>query len=101
MIQIPINSVSLCLRKEEIKSKVSVLGMQQNEFDKVKSAIQSKVSIFGFAHVPCLFLVGNDSKISKVRNVHNKKLHNLGLENKYECHDPDKVIFNYFSYKLS
>ena len=25
----------------------------------------------------------------------------MGLENKYECHDPDKVIFNYASYKLS
>ena len=45
-------------------------------------------------------MVGNDSKLSKVRDVHNKKLHNLGLENRYECHDPDKVIFNYSSYKL-
>ena len=25
----------------------------------------------------------------------------MGLENRYECHDPDKVIFNYSSYKLS
>ena len=74
---------------------------QKKEFDNVKSAIQSKVSIFDFAHVSCLFLVGNDSKLSKVWNVHNKKLHNLGLENRYECHDPDKVIFNYSSYKLS
>ena len=46
-------------------------------------------------------LVGNDFKLSKVREVHNKKLHNLGLENRYECHDPDKVIFNYLSYELS
>ena len=29
------------------------------------------------------------------------KLHNLGLESKYECHDPDKVVFNYSSYKFS
>ena len=43
----------------------------------------------------------NDSKLSKIRNVHKKKLHNLGLENRYECRDPNKVIFNYFSYKLS
>ena len=89
------------LLKEEIKNKVSILARQKKEFDKVKSAIQSKVSIFDFAHVSCLFLVGNDSKLSKVRDVHNKKLHNLGLENRYECHDPDKVIFNYSSYKLS
>ena len=46
-------------------------------------------------------MVGNDSKLSKVKDVHNRKLHNLRLKNKYECHDPDKVIFNYSSYKLS
>ena len=98
------NSYKQCqslLLKEEIKNKVSILARQKKEFDKVKSAIQSKVSIFDFAHVSCLFLVGNDSKLSKVRDVHNKKLHNLGLENRYKCHDPDKIIFNYSSYKLS
>ena len=93
------NSYKQCqslLLKEEIKSKVSTLARQKKEFHKVKAAIQSKVSIFDFAHVSCLFLVGNDSKsLTKVREVHNKKLHNLGLENRYECHDPDKVIFNY------
>ena len=98
------NSYKQCqslLLKEEIKSKVSTLARQKKEFHKVKAAIQSRVSIFDFAHVSCLFLVGNDSKLSKVREVHKKKLHNLGLENRYECHDPDKVIFNYSSYKLS
>ena len=25
----------------------------------------------------------------------------MGLENRYECHDSDKVIFNYSSYKSS
>ena len=89
------------LLKGEIKHKVSILARQKKEFDKVKSAIQSNVSLFDFAHVSCLFLVGNDSKLSKVRDVHNKKLHNLGLENRYQCHDPDKVTFNYSSYKLS
>ena len=98
------NSYKQCqslLLKEEIKNKVSILARQKKEFDQVKSTIQSKVSIFDFGHVSCLFLVGNDSKLGKVRDVHNKKLHNLGLENRYECHDPDKVIFNYSSYKLS
>ena len=79
------NSYKQCqslLLKEEIKNKVSILARQKKEFDKVKSAIQSKVSIFDFAHVLCLFLVGNNSKLSKVRDLHNKKLHNLGLENR-------------------
>ena len=98
------NSYEQCqslLLKEEIKSKVSLLARQKKEFDKVKSAIQSQVSVFDFAHVSCLFLVGNDSKVSKVRNVHNKKLCNLGLENRYKYHDTDKVILNYSSCKLS
>ena len=71
------NSYKQCqslLLKEEIKNKVSILARQKKEFDKVKSAIQSKVSIFDFAHVSCLFLVGNDCNLSKVRDVHNKKL---------------------------
>ena len=90
------------LRKEEIKNKVSILVRQKKEFDKAKSAIQSKVLVFDFAHVLRLFfLVMNDFKLSKVRNVHNKKLHNLRLENRYDCHDPDKLILNYSSYKLS
>ena len=76
--------------KEEIKNKVSILARQTKEFDQVKSTIQSKVSVFDFAHVPCLLLVGNDSKLSKVRNVYNKKLHNLELENRCDCHDPVK-----------
>ena len=97
------NSYKQCqslLVKEEIKNKVSILARQKKEFDKVKLAMQSKVPIFDFAHVSCLFLVGNDSKLSKFRDVHNKKLHNLGLEKRYEWHDPDEVIFNYSSYKL-
>ena len=88
------------LLKEEVKNNVSILARQKKESDKVKSAIKSKISIFDFAYVSCLFLVWNDSKLSKVWHVHNKKLHNLGLQ-RYECHDPDKVIFNFSSYKLS
>ena len=59
--------------------------MQKKEFDQMKAAIQSKVSTFDFAHDWGLFLVGNDFKLDKVRDAHNKKLHNLELENKYEC----------------
>ena len=88
------------LLKEEVKNNFSILARQKKESE-VKSAIQSKISIVDFAYVSCLFLVWNDSRLSKVWHVHNKKLHNLGLKNRYECHDPDKVIFNFSSYKLS
>ena len=88
------------LLREKIKSKVSILARQKKESDNVKSTIQSKASAFNFAHVSCLFLVGNDSKLSKVRDVHNKKLYNLGLERRCKCHDLNKVIFNYSCYSV-
>ena len=59
------NSYKQCqslLLNEETKNNFSILARQKKEFDKVKSAIQSNVSIFDFEHVSCLFLVGNGSK---------------------------------------
>ena len=53
------------LLKEGIKSKVSVLPRQRREFMNVKANIKSKVPIFDFAHVSCLFQVGKDSKLCK------------------------------------
>ena len=49
----------------------------------------------------CLFLVGNDSKLVKIKQVHYKKLHALGKDSSIGAHDPDKFIFNYWSHKLS
>ena len=63
------------LLKEGIKNKVSILTRQKKEFNKVKSAIQSMVSLFDFAHVSCFFLTGTDPNLSKIRDVHNKKCH--------------------------
>ena len=63
--------------------------------------IKSKVSIIDFLHISCLFLVGNDKKILNVKEVHSKKLKKLGMVAGLKSHDPDKVIANYSSYKLS
>ena len=59
------------------------------------------VSVFNFAHVSCLFLARNYSKLNKVRDVHNKNFSNLVLESRCECNHPDKVIFNYSLYKTA
>ena len=98
------NSYKQCqslLLKEEIKSRVSILARQNKEFHKVKSTIQSRVSIFHFAHVSCLFLVGNTPSLVKLATYIIRISITWALENRYECRDPDKVIFNYSSYKLS
>ena len=47
------------------------------------------------------FLVCNDSKLVKITYAHYKKLHALGKDSSIGAHDPDKVIFNYSSHKLS
>ena len=56
--------------------------------------------MFDFTNMPCLSLVCNDSKLVKMKQDHSKKLHALGKDNSVGAHDPDKVIFNYSSYKL-
>ena len=48
-----------------------------------------------------MFLIGNDSKLVKIKEVHYKKLHALGIDSSIGAHDLDKVIFNYSSHKLS
>ena len=47
------------------------------------------------------FLAGTDSKLVKITYAHYKKLHALGKDSSIGAHDPDKVIFNYSSHKLS
>ena len=52
-----------------------------------------------------IFLVSNDTVISKIQKTHGKKLHNLFLNNYYDnsvtSHDIDKVIFNFSSRVLT
>ena len=57
--------------------------------------------MFDFVHLSCLFLVGNDSKLVKIKQVLYKKLHALGKDSSKGAHDPNKVIFNFSSHKLS
>ena len=49
----------------------------------------------------CLFLVGNDKKITKVKETLCKKLKNVGLVSPVRSHIPDKIIINHSSYQLS
>ena len=89
------------LLKEEIKTKRSIISKRKKEFETVRNNIKKTVSLFDFAHLSCLFLVGNDSKLVKIKQVHYKKLHALDKDSSIGTHDPDKVIFDYSSHKLS
>ena len=62
------------LLKQEIKEKISIISKQKKESTALKKLIKNKLSIIDFAHICCLFLVGNDKKITKVKETHCKKL---------------------------
>ena len=76
------------------------LTKQKKDFDIVRNSIKQTVSLFDLIHLSFLFLLCNDSKLVNIKKVHYKKLHALGKDNSVGAHDPDKVIFNYSSYKL-
>ena len=60
--------------KQEIKEKISIIFKQKKEFTALKKLVKNKLSIIDFAHICCLFLVGKDKKITKVKETHCKKL---------------------------
>ena len=80
---------------------ILIISKQKKEFIALKKLIKNKLSIIDFAHICCLFLVGNDKKITKVKETHCKKLKNLGLASPIRSHNPDKIIINHSSYHLS
>ena len=85
----------MVLLKKEIKIKSSIISKLKKDFEIVRNIIKKTISLFGFAHLSCLFLVGNDSKLVKINHVHNKKLHALGKDSSIAAPDQDEVIFNY------
>ena len=77
------------------------MSKQKKDFTALKKFIKNKLSITDFAHICCLFLVGNNKKITKVKETHGKKLKNLGLASPVKSHNPNKIIINHSSYQLS
>ena len=91
------------LQKEKIlfnKSRIRTLEKVFNN-RKERKQLRETLGIIGYTHVTCLFLTKNDRKLAHHQNIHSKKLFNLGLEISKVSHDPDKIIFNYSSHKLS
>ena len=91
----------LQLLKQKIKKKVSIISKQKKELTALKKLIKNRLSIIDFAHICCLFLVGNEKKISKVKQTYFKKIKDLGLVSPVRSHNLDKVIINHSSYQLS
>ena len=73
----------------------------EKDFNNRKEKLRETLAIIDYTHVICLFLTQNDRKLVHHQNIRFKKLFNLGLEVSKVSHDPDKIIFNYSSHKLS
>ena len=93
--------MSVDVIEKEIKTKSSIISKQKQDFEIVRNSIKQTVLLFDFTHLSYLFLVFNDSKLVKIKQVDYKMLHAFGKDNSIGTHDTDKVIFIYSSYKLS
>ena len=72
----------------------------EKDLNNRKENLRDTFGIIDSSLVIYLFLTQNDRKLSHQQNIHSKKLFNLSLEVSKVSHDPDKIIFNYFSHKL-
>ena len=61
-----------------------------------------KLKWIDFNHVCNLFLLGNDKALRKHQKIQNKKFSKLSeLYCESVSHDPDKIIYNFSSHKLT
>ena len=94
----------LRLLEGEIKSKRKRINALENDTQRVKEELQRTFSVLDFSYICSLFLVADDKSILQ-KNIHKRKLQNLlkiSSNNIFsDSHNPDRVIFNFSSYKLT
>ena len=95
----------LRLLEEEIKSKRKRTNTLEKDTQRVKEELQRTFSVLDFSYICSLFLVANDKSILQHHNIHKPKLQNLlkiSSNNIFsDSHNPDRVIVNFSSYKLT
>ena len=95
----------LRLLEEEIKSKQKRINTLENDTQRVKEELQRTFSVLDFSYICFLFLVANDKSSLQHYNIYKRKLQNLltiSSNNIFsDSHNPDRVIFNFSSDKLT
>ena len=90
------------LLKQEVTNKKSARRTIDSQLKQLKDALVRRLSLVDFSHVISLFLRSNDAALTKLQEVHKKKLYNLGFfERDKDTNDPEQVIRNFSSYVLS
>ena len=85
------------LLNQEIRNKKSILSKQHKDYVTIKKVLKDILTFIDYTHICCLFLVSNDKKLLKVKEIHLKKLKSLGFNSTLSKHDPEKIISNFSS----
>ena len=90
------------LLRQEISNKKSLRRSKLSEIKKLKNELVRCMSVVDVTHIISLSTRSHDATLSKYKDVHMKKLYNLGyFERDRDRNDPDQVIHNFSSYELS
>ena len=66
-----------------------------------KIHVEDKVSKFDFLRISCLFLIENDSKLARAKNMYCKKFQLPGFKNSKLSQDPHHIVHDYEPYNFS
>ena len=86
---------------KEVQIKRDLYRETECEVNECFSDLSRVCSYIDLKHLKCFINKINDKKIIQVKETHNRKLFNLGLTQRYEKIDPDKVIYNFSDYVLT
>ena len=93
------------LLEEEIRAKWKRINILEKDTKRIREQLQGTLSCLDFSYICSLFLLANGKSNLHHGNIQKRKLKNLlGILLKEvinASHDPNKVIFNFFSYELS
>ena len=97
--------VKLKLLEEEIRAKWKRIKILEKDTKRIREELHGTISCLDFSYICSLFLVTNNTSILHHDNIQKRKLKNLlkiSLKQVINgSHDPNKVIFNFFSYELN
>ena len=83
------------LLEQELNEKKTQKRTLVSRFSVISSNLKAAISWLDFNHIFSYINNHNSKKIEEVKEVHRRKLFNLGLRTAREELDPNKLIFNY------
>ena len=88
----------ICLLKEEISNKKSIIRQRQSELVLLKNHLKANMNVIDYARICSIFLISNDEILTKQKDIQDCKIIELI---KGKGIDPENVIFNFSSYVVS